>query len=479
MKNIENFIIKETKPLSTTSWNNIIKEDHKNINIKIYDESIFKKAKCFKVVLDNDEENKIEEEMNKKEEEEKKKKFEEFLEKISLATSYIEKSINEIKRDMEEDQKKRDELERQEKIRIEQERKRREEQEKKRKEELERKKREEIERKRREDLERRKKEEEEKRRKEQEKIGRGSLIINPIQNAGESIKERLINAGNNFQNIINEVKKINENRSLKTISDKILKNINETNTKLSLASDINESSKKFIKLLDELKGGQYQDLYLYACFQILATLSEKLYDLSISSQSYEKYFIVSKIISKINSKTLTYMLYQRISYICPYIIPVIYSKRDFPDKDILKKRQGFLNDDRNIKDVYNRMTNYEYLYFIFLWLDANRNINIIEDYIKNIETFRPAEINYLISNSFLCFIDVFGNYIYENKNNWFQRIINIYKNVIEGLELSNKNTNNSAEKNINSVISYKIKDCITRINKKRQTKFKENIVKFI
>ena len=78
MKNIENFIIKETKPLTTTSWNNLIKEDHKNANIKIYDESLFKKAKCFKVVMDNDEEDNIEEEKIKKEEEEKKKKYEDF-----------------------------------------------------------------------------------------------------------------------------------------------------------------------------------------------------------------------------------------------------------------------------------------------------------------------------------------------------------------------------------------------------------------
>ena len=123
MKNIENFIIKETKPLTTTSWNNLIKEDHKNSNIKIYDESLFNKVKCFRVVMDNDEEEKIEEEKIKKEEEEKKKKHEKYLEKINLFNSNIEKRLNEIKRDMEEDQKKREELERQEEMRMEQEKK--------------------------------------------------------------------------------------------------------------------------------------------------------------------------------------------------------------------------------------------------------------------------------------------------------------------------------------------------------------------
>ena len=299
--------------------------------------------------------------------------------------------------------------------------------------------------------------------------------MNLTHNAGGSIKERLINAGNNYQNIINEVKKINENRSLKKISDKILRNINEINSKLSTKADIDKSTEIFIKLLDELKNGQYQDLYLYACFQILATLSEKLYNMSISSQSYEKYFIVAKIISKINSKTLSYMLYQRISFICPYIIPIIYTQRDFPDKETLKKRQGFLKEDLNIKDVYNRLKNYEYLYFIFLWLDADRNINILEDYINNIEVFRPADINYLISNSFLCFIDVFGNYIYNKNKNWLQRIINIQKTIIEGLELSNRNTHKSEEKNINGVISHYLKDFMAKIKKNRPTKFKENM----
>jgi len=169
------------------------------------------------------------------------------------------------------------------------------------------------------------------------------------------------------------------------------------------------------------------------------------------------------------------MLYQRISYICPYIIPIIYTQRDFPDKETLKKRQGFHNEDKCLKDVHNRLEIYEYLYFIFLYLDVDRNTDIIEDYINNIQTFRPAEINYLISNSFLCFIDVFGNYIYEKKKNLFQKIINIQKTIIEGLELSNKNTNRSEEKNLIGVISHKIKDCINRINKNTRTKFMENM----
>jgi len=477
MKNIENFIIKETKPLTTTSWNNIIKEDHKNADIKIIDENIFKKATSFRIVMDIDEEDKIKEENVKKEEEERKKKFEDYLEKINLIASKIDKSVNEIKRDMEEDQKKREELERQEKMRIEQER------ERKRKLELERKRKEE-ERKRKEEQEKKRKEEEEKKKdneiirdnqKKKEEVRQIGRDNNQIHNIGGSIKERLINGGNNYQKIIGEVKKINENKSLKEISNKILTKINEINTKLSVVNDINESAKTFTKLLNELKNGKYQDLYLYACFQILATLSEKLYNLSDSSSNYEKYFIVSKIISKINSKTLTYMLYQRISYICPYIIPIIYTQRDFPDKETLKKRQGFHNEDKCLKDVHNRLEIYEYLYFIFLYLDVDRNTDIIEDYINNIQTFRPAEINYLISNSFLCFIDVFGNYIYEKKKNLFQKIINIQKTIIEGLELSNKNTNRSEEKNLIGVISHKIKDCINRINKNTRTKFMENM----
>jgi len=478
MKNIENFIIKETKPLTTTSWNNLIKEEHKNSNIKIYDESLFNKVKCFRVVMDNDEEEKIEEEKIKKEEEEKKKKHEKYLEKINLFNSNIEKRLNEIKRDMEEDQKKREELERQEEMRMEQEKKKKEEEERKKREQDKKRIDDEVRKKREAQEKKRKEEEERKKREQQMKMQRDRQInggMNLTHNAGGSIKERLINAGNNYQNIINEVKKINENRSLKKISDKILRNINEINSKLSTKADIDKSTEIFIKLLDELKNGQYQDLYLYACFQILATLSEKLYNMSISSQSYEKYFIVAKIISKINSKTLSYMLYQRISFICPYIIPIIYTQRDFPDKETLKKRQGFLKEDLNIKDVYNRLKNYEYLYFIFLWLDADRNINILEDYINNIEVFRPADINYLISNSFLCFIDVFGNYIYNKNKNWLQRIINIQKTIIEGLELSNRNTHKSEEKNINGVISHYLKDFMAKIKKNRPTKFKENM----
>ena len=314
--------------------------------------------------------------------------------------------------------------------------------------------------------------------KEQEELERQrNNSLNDIRRNGKTIKERLINAGNNFDKIKNEVKKIGENVNLRKETNNILKSINDINVKISVIQDIKIATETFQQLLNELKEKNNKDLYIYACFQILATLSEKLYNMSIGSQSYEKYFIVASIISKIKSKTLTYMLYQRISNICPYIIPKIYNERDFNDKNYLKKRQGFRLDDKDIKDVNNRLNNYEYLYFTFLWIDINNNIEIIKDYINNIENYRAIDINYLIGNSFLNFIDVFGNYIYRNHNNWMERIKNIKNKVKEGIDIANRNTRNSGEKSLNNVISYKIDSFFNLITRNSNTKFLDNMEK--
>ena len=462
MKNIEKLIIEHQNPITANIWDNMIKEDSKNSKTKIYDQDIFKNSKCFKIVLDDNEEDDNEENEDRKLEEKRKKEYEDFLGRIDKLFSDIENYTNEIRINMEEDQKKREENERLEKLRVEREKKRREEMERKRKEEYE----------------KRKKLEEERKKKEEEELQRQrNNSLNDIRRNGKTIKERLINAGNNFDKIKNEVKKIGENVNLRKETNNILKSINDINVKISVIEDIKKATETFQQLLNELKEINNKDLYIYACFQILATLSEKLYNMSIGSQSYEKYFIVASIISKIKSKTLTYMLYQRISNICPYIIPKIYNERDFNDKNYLKKRQGFRLDDKDIKDVNNRLNNYEYLYFTFLWIDINNNIEIIKDYINNIENYRAIDINYLIGNSFLNFIDVFGNYIYRNHNNWMERIKNIKNKVKEGIDIANRNTRNSGEKSLNNVISYKIDSFFNLITRNSNTKFLDNMEK--
>ena len=118
MKNIENFIIKNEQPITNLMFENLIKEDSRNKSIKIYDENIFRNLKLFKINIDNDDEEKEDEERKKKEEEHKKD-YEETIRRIEKLSSEIELYTNRIKRDMELDAKKKEEMERLEKIRIE------------------------------------------------------------------------------------------------------------------------------------------------------------------------------------------------------------------------------------------------------------------------------------------------------------------------------------------------------------------------
>ncbi len=56
MKNINEFILDEKPSLTVYSWDNMISEDERNSSKKIYDENIFKNIKCFKISVDNEDE---------------------------------------------------------------------------------------------------------------------------------------------------------------------------------------------------------------------------------------------------------------------------------------------------------------------------------------------------------------------------------------------------------------------------------------
>ena len=93
--------------------------------------------------------------------------------------------------------------------------------------------------------------------------------------------------------------------------------------------------------------------------------------------NYESVLINAKIVFSLNCKTLTYLFFQRISNKCPYIIPLPYIKAEY---DRLFK--GI-----DLNEVYKLCRNAEHLYFTFLYLDINKYINIIENYITNSEQF--------------------------------------------------------------------------------------------
>ena len=449
MKNVENFIFEKKAPQTSFSWNNIIYEDSKYKIMKLYTKDIFKNSKLFKIVNDDEEKN-IAEIEKKKKEEESKKKLEKTYNKIDKLMSDIKSDTNQIKVDMELDAKKREEMKKKlEEDRI-----------KKEKEEKERRIKEENERK-------------EKERKEREEIMRRERerIINENKMRG-SVKEKLIKAGNNFENIKNEIKKINNENNLKKKTNYIFTKIMEILPNITTEEDLDKFSKEINSLFKELKDNKFKELYIYTCFYILS----KIKDILTSSElNYYDCFIKAKFIKVLNNKTLTYMFYQNICYYCPFIIPVKDFESIFIDKNTIQEKKMALSN--NIKENCKRFTTLQYLYFIFLWLEPNKNLGVIEDYLNNMEKFKENEINYLIANSFLSMINVFGNYIKNNNNILMTKIKGILNKVKIGLKLERKNAKYSDIKSIIDKINNDLENNYKQICGNNNTKFLTEIIK--
>ena len=444
------------EPLSFYKMNTIIFEDDPNKTIKVYDSSLFDNMKTLKTEkIENQEiNNEFDLEEKRKKLEKEKNDFQSYILKMKNLISDIEANTNEIKMDLEQDQKKKEELRIKEIQRLEREKKEREEREKKEREEQEK-----I---------RKQLEEQERLRKLQEEKNRQNNLISGLDNfnnAGRNIKERLINAGKNFENIQKEKNKIMNNKNLESYTLKILIAINDIIiNKTTSIKDIDKSIDNLYKLFGEIKQKNNEELYLFACYNVLAIIFKKLNGVD-NEIDYENVLINAKIICKLNSKTLTYMLFQRISNKCPYIIPLPYNKEEY-DRIFPKK---------NLKEVYKFCKDAEYLYFVFLYLDTNKYSNIIENYISNLEEFTYDKMTFLITNSFLCFIDVFGNFIWRNKRNWMNRIVKIKETVIKGLNEELKKITNTGSHliAINKSIKIKIENCFNNLDNNKYTNFAE------
>ena len=455
----------------TIDLSDTIKMDKRTNSKKIYDIGIFQKCNCFIIKKKIKEENKNENELidgekNNKEIEQKN---------YDKLAKDIESSIVNIKINMEKDEMKKKELELQEKRRIEEEKKRIEEEiqkEKKIKMEQEQKRLQEI----------RQKQEEERLRKIQEEMINNSNIYD----IPGTFKQKLIVLGNSFPKVKNEYEKMNQNKQIKDKINQITSLINEKINNISVYSHIkdykNNENKKFglnalINLFKEIEEDKSYDYYSYASLFLLSRLRDKLNTLGNAVKSSD-YYIISQIILKINNPKLTKIFYQYISYICPYIIPIIYTEKDYQDKDILRIRNGYSKDATDEKDTVLRMTNCLYLFFTFIKNEHIRNENKLQDYLNdyliNLEKFKPEEINFLVANSFVCFIDVFGNDIKNKRKDLMNKINIIYPKVKKGLEneVNTIGSNNTTIYNINRYkVDYPLTKFINKIEKNEKTNY--------
>ena len=447
------------EPLSFYKMNTLIFEDDQNKKVKVYDSSLFDNLKILKTEkVENEEINpEFDSEEKRKKLEKEKNDFQFYILKMKNLISDIETNTNEIKMDLEQDQKKKEELRKKEQERLERERKLKEEKLKREREEQERK--------------RKQLEEQERLRKLREEQNRQQSLISGLDNfnnAGRNIKERLINAGKNYEKIQKEKNKIMNDRNLQNYTKKIIVGVNDIIiNKTTSITNIDRSITNLDKLLKEIKQKNNEELYLFACYNVLTFIFKKLNGVD-NEIDYENVLINAKIVFKLNSKTLTYMLFQRISNKCPYVIPLPYCKADY-DRIFGKKE---------LNEVYKLCKDAEYLYFVFLYLDINKYSNIIENYISNLEEFTYREMSFLVTNSFLCFIDVFGNYIWRNKRNWINRILKIKETVMKGLneELKKIIKTESQLIAINKSIKIKIENCFNNLDNNKNTNFSEKFL---
>ena len=456
-----------------------LRKDNINNCTKIYTKDLFSNFKTFNLVQNYDEnddvyeteEEIIEKKKQKQENEEFHKKYENLMNKMNSLQKSLQEDTYKIKLEMESDKEKKEQLEKEEKKRIELEKEnlRKKLEEKRRKEELENLERENKRKKRMQELFQRQNEES----KKKDAFLRGHLIITG------NIKEKLIKAGNNYENITRQLKEISKIK----ITEKYLENGNEKINQLNSPELIDQTSKDFINLfkeIQEMRNDNSKEIYLYLCNVILSKIFSKLEN--NKDYNFVNYYMYSKLLLKIKSKTLSYLFFQRVSNICPYIIPVIYTEKDFPDKNILKERQGFLKDDKELKNVNKRFTNYEYMYFTYLFIDIidNKNTNsieILEDYLNNVAKIDITNINYLISNSFVCFVNVFGNYLKSNNSRLFNNLDNIFKKIYEGIQNEKNTTKKKEIKAFDDLYEIKLQSFYKEIKANRNTEFIKEVYK--
>ena len=130
---------KLNEPLSNYSLNKMIFEDESNKANKIYDETLFDNMEVFMIEKDENIELDADEIDNEKimKKEKEKEEFQSYISKMKNILSDIEANTNEIKLEMELDQKKKEEIAKREIERKKlEEQRQKEEEEKKRKEEL-------------------------------------------------------------------------------------------------------------------------------------------------------------------------------------------------------------------------------------------------------------------------------------------------------------------------------------------------------
>lgn len=297
----------------------------------------------------------------------------------------------------------------------------------------------------------------------EENIPQSNTSDTKVNSDVPSYKEKLIEAANNFVKIKPKIKELMLGDIYSTQMTKIMDTLGPLTSQINESSVIESATTTTKKCLKEVEAFGKKELYLITIDNFLNLLFSKSH--FFVTQLPQKIFNITKVLNLVNSSTLTNLFFQKICYSCPYVIPVAFSKTDFPEAAKLKERQG-LREDEDVNGFNCRMESFEYLYFTFLRLNYKKYRPLVIDYLHQIEKIN-FNLPLALGNSFKVFLDVFGN-ILEGEG-FFQKIKNISEIIKQKLEASNKKSTNTDTKSINSANIFKIKKHLKNIASKKPT----------
>jgi hypothetical protein len=232
---------------------------------------------------------------------------------------------------------------------------------------------------------------------------------------------------------------VNKNQKNKIMTEYV----NPTIDQLATAQDLADKVKIITQLLKELYENKKYDLYDFTLNYICQKIINK-------SENYLKdrkqLLLFSQFIYEIQKKFRLIEDYYLmiLAYKCPYVIPKIFSKIDYADKDTLMKRLGYSNPEETLSTWITNMECYSYLFFGYMTLHS-RHIEVISDYIICLE---KLPVDYPLSTAFKVFLNTCAQ-IYKNRVEGGSSILKkLVGNYVKHLEEMSKKTKSSDLKSI-------------------------------
>lgn len=282
-----------------------------------------------------------------------------------------------------------------------------------------------------------------------------------VDNNDNSYVEKMLAGGDNFKAIKSKIKEIifdkNNEKAFGRIMDAFEPMISQVNEE----STIQTTANKIIATLKEIKEAGKKDLYIGTIEHCLNLMINK--SLSFVKETPYKIFNIIKVLNLLNSSTVNTLLFQKIYYYCPYVIPFQYTKDQIANPKELKERLGF-KEDESIIEFNHRMENYEYLYFCFLFCNYEKYKPLIENYINQIE---KKKATLALGNSLKVFFDVFGNKL--SQVGLFDKLKSIGLRFCKELAEANKKSKNTDTKVTNSTTMFKIDRAIKAVTSGKMT----------